>query len=202
MLRLVRALFLMAVALHTLTQPATAQRPHRSGFWIELAGGPSHIRVACTECDAVSRHSASGGYLRLGGAISGHVLMGIEAYGLADETFGFDETDESIVAENSGLAAVTLWYPWRVGVFVKGGVGVAFGDFTVTTETDEQVRTRGTGVGMTFGLGYDLPVWRDLAITAGATAWVAAIGDVVLPHLRVDDVIATMYSATIGVAVR
>jgi hypothetical protein len=196
---------LAAVLLFVLGTPVAAQRPHRSGFWIETGGGPSQIRVGCTGCEDVTRRAGSGGYLRLGGAVSDRVMFGVESWTLADETFGFARDDTSLVAENTSLAAVILWYPWRSGFFLKGGVGLAYGDFTLPAETTllaEPVRTRGTGVGLTFGAGYDLPIWRSLALTTSAGVWVTAIGDIVLPAFRVDDVIATMYGATIGLTIR
>lgn len=198
----VRAAAMFAILAAT---PATAQRPHRSGFWIETGGGPSRIRVGCTGCTDVTRRPGSGGYLRLGGAVSDRVMFGVESYTLVDETFGFDPADDPVVAENSSLAAIVLWYPWRSGLFLKGGVGLAYGDFTLPAETTlsaQPIRTRGTGVGMNLGAGCDLPIWRSLALTASAGAWVTAIGDIALPTVNIDDVIATMYSATIGLTLR
>jgi hypothetical protein len=100
------------------------------------------------------------------------------------------------------VAAVVLWFPWRSGAFLKGGVGIADGTFSATPEPGAPVITEGIGVGLTFGLGYDLPLSRTFAITANAAAFIAAIGDIVLPSGVVDDVIATMYVFAIGLTVR
>jgi hypothetical protein len=97
---------------------------------------------------------------------------------------------------------VVLWFPWRSGFFVKGGVGVAEGDFTVTASPGQLVTASGEGVGLTFGLGFDLPISRKIALTANAGAVVAAIGDVVLPGTRVDDVIAMIYHVGLGITIR
>jgi len=180
---------------------ARAQRPHRSGLWGEFGGGPSSVRIACSDCPDVTRRSGSGGYFRVGGAVSDRILIGVEAFSLVDEAFGFSEGDTSIVAENVSLAGVVLWYPGRTGFFLKAGVGLASGEFTIPGAS-EPVVSHGIGTGLTFGVGFDLPVWRGLAVTGNAGTWVTAIGDVVLPDATVDDVIATLYGLTFGFTFR
>jgi hypothetical protein len=88
-------------------------------------------------------------------------------------------------------------------LFVKGGVGAAHGPFTVTpTIGVAPITARGTGVGLTFGLGYDQRISPMVALTGCVCAQIAGIGDVVLPTTRVDDVIASMYHVTIGLTIR
>jgi hypothetical protein len=185
-----------------LARGAAAQRPHRSGLWFELGGGPAAVRVACTGCAEVTVVGGSGGHLRLGGVLSDRVLLGAETFGFTDESFALSARDSTVVAETGTVAAVVLWFPWRSGAFLKGGVGIAEGTFSATPEPGAPVITEGIGVGLTFGLGYDLPLSRTFAITANAAAFIAAIGDIVLPAGVVDDVIATMYVVTIGLTVR
>jgi hypothetical protein len=81
-------------------------------------------------------------------------------------------------------------------------VGVARGTYRLATPAGDPVRATGTGSGMTTGVGLDIPVFRWLALTANAGAYVSAIGDVILPNRVVDDVIATMYHATIAITIR
>jgi len=64
------------------------------------------------------------------------------------------------------------------------------------------VTAKGTGVGLTFGLGYDRKISRKLAITGCLCADIAGIGDVVLPATRIDDMIASIYHLTIGLTIR
>ena len=59
---------------------ARAQRPHRSGLWGELGGGPASVRIACSGCTDVTRRPGSGGYFRIGGAVSDRILIGVEAF--------------------------------------------------------------------------------------------------------------------------
>jgi hypothetical protein len=178
----------------------SAQRPQRSGFWAEAGTGPTHVRVACSNCEDVTRGSGAGLFLRVGGTISSRVLLGVESFSVIDRAFGI--ADDDVVAENATLAAIVLWYPGRSGFFVRGGVGPAGGTFTVISDADELIVSEGIGVGMTFGIGFDVPVSRRLLLTGGAGAWVTAIGDVVLAGLTVDDVIASMYNASVGVVIR
>jgi hypothetical protein len=62
--------------------------------------------------------------------------------------------------------------------------------------------SNGGGIGLTFGLGWDAPISRKFAFTGNAAVFVTAVGDVVFPGRRVDDVIPTMYQLSIGFTVR
>lgn len=178
------------------------QRFHRRGLWGELCSGPAYIRIASSEPATVTTKTGSGACVRVGGTLSPKVLFGAESFGFLDETFGFAAQDTSLIAENGGLMAIVMWYPGRSGFFMKAGFGVADGVFTVRTSPTEKVEVNGTGVGLTFGIGYDLPISRKFAVTANLEAIITAIGDIVLPTGRVDDVIASMYHAGLGIAIR
>jgi hypothetical protein len=181
----------------------SAQRPHRTGLWGEIGLGAAYARMACSGCAEVATAPGASSVLRIGGKLSERVLLGIESFGfIHEETLGSSLGDTSTVAETAMMAAVVLWFPWRSGVFLKGGLGVTHGQFTVVTAPSQADTTQGTGIGMTYGLGLDLPISRKLALTANAAAFIEAIGDLELPGRRVDDVIATMYHATIGLTFR
>ena len=151
----------------------------------------------------VTTATGSGGYLRIGGTVSDGVLLGLESFSFSDESFGFrSDPDRRVTAETTSLGVIGLWYPWRAGFFLKGGVGIAGGDFTVKPDSGQRRTVKGTGVGMTFGVGYDLNLSRRFAITTTGAAYVAAIGDLVLPTVTVDDAIASMYHLTIGLTIR
>lgn len=181
---------------------AEAQRPHRTGFWLELSSGPGAVRIGCGGCADVTLSSGSTGDIRLGGTLTDKVLLGVEIFGFTDERFGFAPHDTAVTAENSSLNAVVLWYPWHGGVFLKGGVGVAGGRFTVKADTGPGAVNEGTGVGLTFGFGFDYPISRRFALTANAAAFITAIGDVQVNGAAVDDVIPTMYQLGVGLVLR
>ena len=194
----------LALALAVLLPAWTsAQRSHRTGLWGEIGFGPAYARMACSGCSEVATAPGASSTLRIGGKISERILLGVESFGfIHEETFGSSLGDTSTVAEAAMLAAVVLWFPWRSGVFLKGGLGVTHGQFTVVTGPSQADTSRGTGIGMTYGLGFDQPISRKLALTANAAAFIEAIGDLELPGRRVDDVIATMYHVTIGLTFR
>jgi hypothetical protein len=202
MMRLVSSLALGAVATVGAVETVAAQRPHRSGLWFEAGWGFASIRVACTGCEDVTRASGSGAAFRLGGVISDKVLFGVETFTYLNESFGLSDTDPDLVARTSNFGAVVLWWPWKGGFFLKGGVGMANGEFTLDAETDDEVVFDGTGVGLTFGIGLDVPVKRWLALSFNAGAYVTAIGDLVTPTVRIEDVIPSMYTVTLGFTIR
>ena len=182
---------------------AAAQRPHRAGLWLETGGGFGYVRIASSGSTFVTSAPGSASYLRVGGLLSDKVLLGVENFGFVDNMAGFFHGDTSSLAETWSVAVIVLWYPWRSGVFAKGGVGAAQGAFTVTpVGGGGPVTARGTGVTLTFGLGYDKTVSRKLAITGCLCADIAGIGDVVLPTTRIDDMIASIYHLTIGLTIR
>jgi hypothetical protein len=181
---------------------AAAQRPHRSGLWGELSPGFGSLRVACAGCPDVIRTAAGGGVVRIGGVVSDRVLLGVESSGFLDETFGFAPDDTSLVAEFSMVAVTVLWFPWRSGGFLKGGVGIAQGEFTAPGTAAQSDTVAGTGIGLTFGVGWDVPLSRKFALTANAGASITAIGDVILPAGRIDDVIGTLYHLTFSFTFR
>lgn len=193
-----------ALAAQPAPQARKPDRPHRSGLWLELAAGPASIRMACSNCADVISGPGSGGFLRLGGVISGKVLMAWEAAGISDESFGFAPDDSSIVADMASTGVIVLWYPWKSGAFLKGGVGIAAGSFAVPSPTGAAAADTidAAGVGMTFGVGWDFALSRKYALTLNGTVFVTAIGDVVLPTGPVDDLIGTMYQLTLSFTFR
>jgi len=184
--------------------PALAQRPrrpHRGGLWGEIGFGPGRVRISCSGCTDVVAGSGSTGYIRIGGTVSDHVVIGFEAFSLFNRAFGFSAGDSTTTAETAMAAVVVIWFPGRHGLFFKGGVGIAGGQFTVPGAAGADT-SLGAGSGLTFGMGWDIAISRKFAITTNFAAYVTAVGDVALPGQRVDDVIATMYQASIGFTFR
>lgn len=182
--------------------PAQTQRPHRTGFWAEISGGPGHARVACSGCVELATAPGWSSLMRVGGLLSDKVMLGIETFGFADQAFTFVPVDLSGVASTGGLSVVAVWFPGASGFFVKGGIGMVAASLAAPTTDTQSDTTEAVGVGMTFGLGYDFVISRRFAVTANVGSSIAAVGDLILPGRRVDDVIATMYHATIGLTVR
>jgi hypothetical protein len=179
-----------------------SQRPHRTGLWAEIAAGPGVLRVAQSDSSRVISRSGEGGFLRLGGVLSDNVLLAWESAGFNDEAFALFGGDTAAVAEVASVGVTVIWFPGRTGLFLKGGVGLAQGEFTVATSATQADTVEGAGIGMTFGAGWDWSFSRKYALTAGVAAYITAIGDLVLPNGRVDDVIGTMYLFSLGFTFR
>ena len=138
-------------------------------------------------------------YVRIGGTVSDRVVIGLEVFSLLDRGFGFSTGDSTSTAATA--AVVVLWFPGRRGFFFKGGAGIASGQFTIPGTAGADT-SNSAGIGLTFGFGWDFPISRKFAITTNFAAYVTAVGDVILPGQRVDDVIATMYQAGVSVTFR
>ena len=179
-----------------------AQEPLRSGLWIESGRGSGAARNACSGCEDVSVAYGSASHLRAGGRVSQTVLVGVELFALDASAVLLGFGAEPVEAENVSLAPIVIWYIGGGGVFLKAGAGVARGNFTVRTVDGEPTTTRRTGSGLTFGVGFDAPLGRWLALTANLGTYVTAIGDVRLDGEVIDDVISTMYGAAIAITIR
>jgi hypothetical protein len=157
--------------------------------------------VACSGCNDVVVATGATSYFRIGGTVSDRVVIGLEVFSLLDRGFGFSSGDSASTAETATAAMVVLWFPSRRGFFFKGGAGIASGQFTIPGTTGTDTSNSG-GIGLTYGLGWDFAISRKFAVTTNFAAYVTAVGDVILPGRRVDDVIATMYQAGISITFR
>lgn len=202
MMRRGTVIALLATALLGSTSALTAQERFRSKLWLELGGGPGVGRISCSNCDRVISAAGTSSNFRIGGVLSEKVLVALDNFTFVNRGFSLDEEEGKVVAETSTAALSVLWYPGRSGFYAKGGVGVAYGNFTVDAIDSEPLVASGVGLGLTSGIGYDYVLSRRLLITFNAGALVAAIGDITLRTGRVDDVIASLYQFTVGLTVR
>jgi hypothetical protein len=184
------------------TAEVQAQERTRSGFWLEAGAGTGALRLGCGTCEEPTRSYGETAYLRGGGAFSEDVLWGLEASLLLGETFSTAEGGAALGSESVSLAPVVLWYPWRGGVFVKGGVGLSFGEVMVAVEGGEPSRAGSTGATTTFAIGFDVPLLPRLALTTSAGVYYDAIGDVRVADAYVDDVITTRYDVNLALTFR
>lgn len=196
------AAMLLALGLGAPAALEAQKNPHRQGLWGEIGNGPTRFRIGCSSCSGVTTSGGHGSILRIGGTLSHKVLLGVETFGFLDKAFGFDPDDTTLVAEHGSLMGVVLWYPWRAHFYVRGGAGLSAGDFTVASDSGPPVIASGAGVGLSFGLGFDVPISRKFALSAQLGAYITAIGDIVLPTRTVDDVIPTMYTMQFGLIFR
>lgn len=191
-----------AEAQEQLPVPAPAPRPYRRHFWLETGGGTGTTRIACSSCQDLTVTYGASSYLRMGGSLSGRVLLGFEAFTLLDKRILSRSAGTAATTDNESIGPIVMWYPWKGGVFVKGGVGIAYGAFTVRPTAVDSVVTEGFGSGVTFGIGFDMPIRTWLSITANVGSYFTAIGDITVAGTVFEDVIATMYNANFAITFR
>ncbi len=174
----------------------------RSGFWMEGTLGTGTVRNTCAGCPGVTVGFGSTSALRVGGALNRRVLVGMEALWLESPDVTLGPGVSPVEAEHLTLVPVVMWYVGGSGFFLKAGAGLARVTFTQDIGPDAGSVTKKTGTGLTFAVGFDVAVVRWFALTASLGTSVTAIGDLDVNGQLVDDAIATVYEAGIGLALR
>jgi hypothetical protein len=173
-------------------EPAPAQIPRRGGLWADAGAGYGRLRLTCSTCSAAGG-SGTEVTVTLGGAPTANVLLGLQAQSWSSAGAGPEQKVRS-------LTAIVQWYPWPArGWFVRAGTGIVQGPVTPRADSAAPVTTEGIGVGLDFGLGYDLPVSEHFGLTVQAATHIAALGDLEVGGQPANDVIA--YVARLGIAV-
>lgn len=138
-------------------EPAPSGRSERNGFFLGLGFGPGWISADGVD---VSERGVSN-MLRLGKALNQQVLVGVSINGwIKSQLHGF------------GFGTVTgtvTYYPSASGgLFVNGGLGLG-----------AEYNGEGGGIGpaLLLGLGYDIPVLRNISVTPFANMFGSLIDD-------------------------
>ena len=128
---------------------ASAQHPQtRKGFWIGFGFGYGNL--SCTGCTSTGSMS---GYLKMGGTVSPHLLLGGETNGWTKS-----ENGATLTAGNASFTA--YYYPQATGgLSLRGGVG-----FSTVSGSASGVTASKTGPGVSTGIGYDLRVGANTSI--------------------------------------
>ena len=141
-----------AVAIAVSAASAHAQNAQiRDGFW--FSGGLGYGSLGCDNC-AGSRTGGMSGGLSLGGTITPRFLLGVG-------TEGWAKSEQGATLTVGTLDARVRFYPSATGgFFLTGGIGVG----TISGAASGYTATE-TGLGMVFGLGYDVRVARNASLT-------------------------------------
>ena len=141
-----------AVAIAVSAASAHAQNAQiRDGFW--FSGGLGYGSLGCDNC-AGSRTGGLSGGLSLGGTITPRFLLGVG-------TEDWAKSEQGATLTVGTLDARVRFYPSTTGgFFLTGGVGVG----TISGAASGYT-ARETGLGMVFGLGYDVRVARNASLT-------------------------------------
>src|SRR5207249_3303218 len=131
------------------------------------------------------REGGVSGYLKMGGTLSPHLLLGGESNGWTKKVSGTTVT--------SGNASFALYvYPQPAGgFFLKGGVGVS--------TYKEEGSSGSTGFGLGGGLGYDLRVGTNVSLTPVANFTFGSVGDVESGGLTIPGVKQNVFQLALGV---
>jgi len=129
---------------------ASAQHPQtRKGFWIGF--GLGYGSLSCTSCSSTGSVS---GYLKLGGTIGPHLLLG-------GETNGWTKNESGTTVDAGNASFTAYYYPQPAGgFFLRGGAG-----FSTTRASNGGFSASSTGPGATAGVGYDMRVAANTSIT-------------------------------------
>jgi hypothetical protein len=131
----------------------------RSGVWWSVGVTGGEYRSSPAHAGAVGR------YVRVGGTINQHLLLGAEV-----SYWSSSAPAEDIRAGNESVSV--LLYPAAKGrLFGKLGVGLAHSASTTHLAAGDG-KMRSSGWGMTLGLGYDVRLYRGVSITP-ALEWLS-----------------------------
>jgi hypothetical protein len=194
--RLARAATLVVAVGALAGAPAAAQQRDHTGFWIDAGLGYGRLRLVCATCSSVG--TARGGFatLTLGRSMSERVVLGLEGQLWSHWGRGADEQVRS-------LTLVAQWYPWiRTHFYLRGGTGIVQGPVAPSVAGTPRETVQGTGVGLMLGVGYDVPLDRHLAIAVQVSSHVAALGDLRLQGVTLQDTIAYVTGIALTVVYR
>lgn len=181
-----------------LAAPAAAQERVRNGFWADAGVGYGRLSLRCANCPNAGTVSGGTVTLTLGRSLSQRVVLGLEGQVWSSFEAGPREQVRS-------LTVVVQWYP-LLGehFFVRGGTGIVQGPVVASVSTAPGGSVKGTGVGLTIGVGYDVPLNEHLAIAVQVASHVAALGDLDLPGVAqpLDDTIAYVTRIAVALVIR
>jgi hypothetical protein len=138
-------------------EEAPANKNQRDGFFIGFGFGYGSLSLE----GADGTEGGLSGMLRIGGALSQKVLIGVE-------TNGWTKSEGGATLTFGTLTGAVQFYPSaNGGFFLTGGAGVA----TITlTDFDAEF-----GLGVLLGLGYDFRVGRSISITPFLNGFASSI---------------------------
>ncbi len=146
----------LAASSVTLQAQGAIEPSHRSPFHFSIGAGQGAVGVTCDGCDFDLSNRVNGfsGVMRIGGAVSNHLV-------LAAEGMGWIKNEAPIQRRIAAASVVALLYPSAsAGFFVKAGLGYMRGVF----ENDGGY-VASNGIAPQAGLGFDIPVGGGVALT-------------------------------------
>lgn len=143
--------------------PAAAQSYHQ-GFWIGAGLGSARSDLSCNVCVDDTKGVLSG-FLRAGFTLRPNLLLGAEATLTRN-------SEDGVTERATGIAAMGYLYPWRNGLYLKGGLGIMQYN---AHDDDDEFTTQ--AVAIHFGLGYEIRVASNVSVAPFANFIATTNGD-------------------------
>jgi hypothetical protein len=174
-MRSTRALIIALALTVAVAGPVAAQDPAQGSSRPErlfgaIGVGLSTVKVNYEGAEDTPHHEAAGVSASFGWRLTPSVLMGV---GVSADS----ETQDGRRATTTGVEGFVRWYPGTSPVFLRFGFGMAGARIRITTAGAEDLTVR-RGVGLNFGIGYDVRLMRHLSLTPEAYWRMLAVGDV------------------------
>jgi hypothetical protein len=176
-MRLRVAFSLLASLMLLSAAPARADQ-YRSGFWFGFGAGYGSARVDCDGCGDSDREGSLSGFVRLGGTLNRHVLLGVRGSVWSKEREG------TRVTLGNGSGTITLYPGTYSGFFLEAGLGVAYVDTSVRQGAFD-VSVSKAGFGFSTSIGWDLRVGRNFSLTPSVSYYYGHPGDISLDRVVV-----------------
>src|SRR5262245_24335698 len=175
-----------------LSAASAGAEPYRSGFWFGFGAGYGSARLDCDGCGEPDREGSVSGYVRLGGTLNRHVLLGVRGNAWTKER------DGTRVTLGNGSGTITLYPGAYSGFFLEAGFGVSWVDTSVR-EGAFDVSVSKAGFGFTSSLGWDLRVGRNFSLTPSLSYYYGHPGDISLDRVVVlADVSQSVWEISLG----
>jgi len=167
------SLVVCTITLLWLSLPSTAGAQERAGFWGGFGGGWGSARVTANELPGDDRAGSGVANLRLGWTLGERVLLGgeFDFWRKNQElTPGFDANFNIY-----NLSGILVYYP-GARFFLKGGAGASYMNVDFNQSGSNIQVELGSGLGLIFGAGYDVPLTPNVSLTPAVSVWSGRLG--------------------------
>lgn len=196
--RAARALAVAVPLGAVLCASAGAQERMRNAFWADAGVGYGRLRLRCANCSDAGTVYGGTVTLTFGHSLSPRVVLGLEGQ-------LWWSRDAAPRTQVRSLTVVAQWYPFfPAHFFVRGGTGIVQGPVVASVPGVQPEAVKGTGVGLTLGVGYDIPIREHVALAVQVASHIAALGDLDLPGVPqpLDDTIAYVTRIAVALVIR
>jgi hypothetical protein len=172
-----------------------APAPLSAQAWYAIGGGTGSNRVSCVNCESIERFWGGSGYLRAGSTLGKSISVGGE--------FAFWQASiDGSEAYLRVIEGVVLWHPSPPGgFFAQAGLGLGRLRDVFTTDSTT-VRASETGLSVMVGVGYDLRVGKRVFLTPSVMSIAVPTATIDTPAGPLNNVVATLFFAGLGVSIR